>query len=79
MYKTINFNDLGLGNREAYRLIAFMQWFAANHENDNIIDYDFGYDLRYDEPYIFINAFSRVFATDFNIAYDDQLDKYVEV
>lgn len=79
MNTTINFNDLGLGNREAYRLIAFMQWFAKAHENDNIIEYDFGYDLHYDEPFIIVNAFSKVYATDFNLAYDDNFNIYLEV
>ena len=66
-----------LGFRETCRLCSFIQLLIEDRPND-CIDSEFGYDLRYDEPYILINPFTQLYATDYDIAFtSDNIASYV--
>ncbi len=68
-----NFENLGF--RERWKLLQFITFIEFEcHFTD--YDIDFGYDLKYDEPF-YSFGFSKIYATDHDLTFDASNNMYV--
>ena len=70
----MNILCVGLGFREIHRLCSFVNLLIDSKHASQCINGVFGYDIHFDEPYLVDYGDRKLYASDFDIAFESGYD-----